>query len=397
MSKNTKRTVTIILSILFFVIGFLAGFVGYSIYQQKSLGTGDGSVQVSNTNNGTSSGESGGENGGNGGVEDFGEIQIHFPELNSYYTGDCTIIKVGNTEVLIDAGASGATSVYEKNVDHMDDYIKTVCTDGILEYVVVTHAHRDHYACFSYKGASGSLFNRYQIGTIIDFSQTNQSTGAMYNNYLNERQEAIDAGATHYTATELVDGNNTVFNLSSNVKLTVLNQKYYHQKQSTGENNHSVCTLVSHGNNRHFLFTGDLELEGEESLAELNNLPEVELFKAGHHGSKTSSNEVLLTEIKPKSVCVCCCAGTSDYTDTNANQFPTQEFINRVAPYTDKVYVTSQVDDDSAKTYKSMNGNILVKSKILGLEWTFSNNDKKLKDTVWFLENRQMPSAWATA
>jgi len=279
----------------------------------------------------------------------------------------------------------------------MDNYIKTVCTDGVLEYVVVTHAHRDHYACFSYKGASGSLFNRYQIGTIIDFSQTNQSTGAMYNNYLNERQEAIDAGATHYTAKELVDSNNTVFNLSSNVKLTVLNQKYYHQKQSTGENDHSVCTLVSHGNNRHFLFTGDLELEGEESLAELNNLPEVELFKAGHHGSKTSSNEVLLTEIKPKSVCVCCCAGTSEYTDTNANKFPTQEFINRVAPYTDKVYVTSQVDDDSAKTYKSMNGNILVKSKILGLEWTFSNNDKKLKDTVWFLENRQMPSAWATA
>jgi beta-lactamase superfamily II metal-dependent hydrolase len=219
----------------------------------------------------------------------------------------------------------------------------------------------------------------------------------MYNNYLNERQEAIDAGATHYTAKELIDSRNVVFNLSTNVKLTILDQKYYHQKQSSGENNHSVCALLSHNDTRHFLFTGDLELEGEESLAGLNELPEVELFKAGHHGSKTSSNEVLLSEIKPKSVCVCCCAGTSEYTDTNANQFPTQEFINRVAPYTDKVYVTSQVDNDSEKTYKSMNGNIVVKSKMLGLEWNFSNNNLKLKDTVWFLENRQMPSAWATA
>ena len=39
-----------------------------------------------------------------------------------------------------------------------------------------------------------------------------------------------------------------------------------------------------------------------------NLMPEVELYKAGHHGSKTSSSNALLEVIKPKIVCVskCC-------------------------------------------------------------------------------------------
>ena len=369
MRKNSV-VLTVICSILAFIIGACFGLVGFWYFDIiRTEKQSDNFVS--------------------------GILQIHFPELDSYYTGDCSIIKVGNTEVLIDAGSKIDC------VDTLDNYIKTICLDGVLEYVVVTHAHEDHYAGFAYNGASGSLFNRYQIGTIIDFSQTNQklTTGkgnkTMYANYLDERQEAIDAGAVHYTAKELRTNGNYTFSLSNAVTMTVLDSKYYYEKTSTGENEHSVCTLFSQGD-RHFLFTGDLEKKGEESLVALNNLPEVELYKAGHHGSKTSSNDCLLKVIKPKSVCVCCCAGTSEYTDTNANQFPTQEFINRVAPYTDKVYVTSQVDNDSAKTYKSMNGNIVVLSKNTGLEFIFSANDLKLKDTVWFKENRVTPTAWQT-
>ena len=131
-------------------------------------------------------------------------------------------------------------------------------------------------------------------------------------------------------------------------------------------------------------------------LVEMNDIPKVDVYKAGHHGSKPSSHEPLLAEIQPEIVCVCCCAGTAQYTPITENQFPSQAMINNVAPYTDKVYVTSQVDDDSAKTYKSMNGNIVVLSKNTGLEFIFSANDLKLKDTVWFKENRVTPTAWQT-
>ena len=295
-------------------------------------------------------------------------------------------MKVGDIEVLIDAGSKRASA------KTLVPYIQQYCTDGILEYVVVTHAHRDHYACFTFTGESGSLFNRYQIGTIIDFAQTNQSSGAMYKNYLAERQQAVDAGATHLTAKQVVDSGDNVFELSSSVTMTILDQKYYHQKQSEGENDYSVCTLFSQNNTKHFLFTGDLEEKGEESLATLNELPEVEVYKAGHHGSKTSSHNVLLSEIKPKVVTVCCCAGTSEYTDTNANQFPTQEFINRVAVYTKQIYVTSLVLDDENKTYQSFNGNIVIISSNSGVEVICSNNNTILKETDWFKNNRTWPS-----
>ncbi len=33
------------------------------------------------------------------------EMSIHFLELGNKYSGDCTLVKVGNTEVLIDAGS----------------------------------------------------------------------------------------------------------------------------------------------------------------------------------------------------------------------------------------------------------------------------------------------------
>ena len=145
--------------------------------------------------------------------------------------------------------------------------------------------------------------------------------------------------------------------------------------------------MINQGDS-HFLFTGDLEKEGEEHLVEYNTLPEVELFKAGHHGSKTSSNDVLLEVIKPKIVCVCCCAGSDEYTKVNDNMFPTQAFVSRISKYTDKVYVTSLATDNELG-YTSMNGNIIVTSTKEGINVNCSNNNTILKDTVWFKENRK--------
>ena len=144
------------------------------------------------------------------------------------------------------------------------------------------------------------------------------------------------------------------------------------------------------------MFTGDLEKEGEESLVEKNNLQQVELYKAGHHGSKTSSHNVLLDVIQPKVVCVCCCAGSSEYTDINENQFPTQEFIDRVAPYTSNVFVTTMCLDYSNNKFKSMNGNIVVCCNQYDYAVTIScsNNKTILKNTKWFKNNRNKPTTW---
>lgn len=64
-------------------------------------------------------------------------------------------------------------------------------------------------------------------------------------------------------------------------------------------NDQSIVLYGSfHG--KSILLTGDLEEEGEMHL--LNSFPnlEVDLLKVGHHGSRTSTQEPLLDQLRPK-------------------------------------------------------------------------------------------------
>lgn len=318
----------------------------------------------------------------------YDELQIHFLELGNKYTGDSTYIKSGDVDILIDAGSRKSSSETIKN------YIDQYCTDGKLEYVIATHAHQDHIAGFvgSNSGDTKSgIYYQYDIDTIIDFSLTG-ATSQLYEDYLIAREYAVEKGAKHYTAKECFNEENgakRIYNLGNGVELEIL-YNYYYFNTSDDENNYSVCTMLNY-NDHHFMFTGDLELEGEEKMTEYydgtegKKLPHVDLFKAGHHGSKTSSNECLLSKITPDICCVCCCAGGSEYTSNYNSVFPTQEFINRIAKYTDQVYVTS-VYDEKELQYKSMNGNIIVSCNGTQVAIAATNNTTKLKDTEWFNE-----------
>lgn len=319
-----------------------------------------------------------------------GDFSVHFIELGNEKTGDCTYIKAGDNDILIDAGSRVSS------IPYITEYIDKYVTDGVLEYVIVTHAHQDHYAGFATSETTDSIFDIYECKTIIDFAQTNQKLSGQYADYLRERDAEIEKGAVHYTAKDCIDQNKAVFELGDGITMTILDQKYYHQKDSSGENNHSVCTLFTVGS-KNFLFTGDLEAKGEKSLMESNDLPKVSLYKAGHHGSKTSSSAEFMAVIQPEAVCVCCCCGSSEYTDIEENQFPTQTFIDNVAPYTDAVYVTTISEDADYKNgiFTSMNGNIIVYCDSTGLKIICSASDKKLKDTEWFKTHRVTPSAWS--
>lgn len=325
------------------------------------------------------------------------DLSFHFLELGNNYTGDSTYIKAGDVDILIDAGSRQNSS------DAIASYVDNYCTDGKLEYVIATHAHQDHIAGFTNTNARNGIFKRYECGVIIDFALTN-ATSAVYNNYVTARDEEVAAGATHYTALECcneTNGAKKTYELGEGMSMTILYQRFY-SESSSDENNYSVCVLFNHGD-KYYLLTGDLEAEGEASLVENNNLPEVELFKAGHHGSYTASTNTLLSKIKPKMVCVCCCAGSVEYTQNSANTFPSQAFIDRVAPYTTQVYVTTlgSVAFDSDKNkyvdtgFTSMNGNITVLSSGGNVTVSCSNNNTVLKDTEWFQANRTRPPAWA--
>ena len=319
---------------------------------------------------------------------DVAPIDINFLELGNKYTGDSTFIKAGDVDILIDAGSR------QNSATAISTFVDTYCTDGVLEYVIATHAHQDHIAGFVGSNSAEGILKHYKVGTLIDFSLTN-ATSAIYNNYVSLRDEKVTSGdiAHHYYAHECVaetNGAKRVYDLAPGITMEILDQKFYREKTSD-ENDYSVCTLFTQGNN-HYLFTGDLEKDGEASLVALNNLPEVELFKGGHHGSYTANTETLLSVVKPKNVCICCCAGSDEYTSNKDNMFPAQAAVDRIAKYTDKVYVTTVVSDDS-KGYKSMNGNINFHSDA-GKEYvvTGSNNSVILKETDWFKSNRTWPT-----
>lgn len=340
-------------------------------------------------------------------------VSVHFMELGNNQTGDSVYIKAGETDILIDAGSNKSST--PTLIKYLDNFVM----DGKLEYVIATHAHEDHIAGFVGQSGGKGIFEYYQCETIIDFNLTNygmtDSSGkpTLYAEYVEKRTTAEANGAMHYTALDCYNNSNgakRIYNLTpdGDVQLEILYQKYYEETYKSSENNYSVCCLIRQGNNN-YLFTGDLESGGETSLAEKNKLPEVTLYKAGHHGSNTSSSAKLLNVIKPQYVVVCCCAGNVQYTQNLANTFPYQETINRIAPYTDNVYVTTmgiiELDNPSLewdsstnrwrnKGFTSMNGNVVFTCNNGEITVRGSNNNLKLKDTEWFKKYRDCPAVW---
>lgn len=342
-------------------------------------------------------------------------FSVHFLELGNKYTGDCTYIKYNDIDILIDCGSRS------NSVSAVSNYLNKYVTDNTLEYVIITHAHRDHYAGFA---STKSIFDLYSCKTIIDFGDaTNQADGAStYERYKKNRDaEVLKENGTYIKAIDCRNEDKTnrefIIDADNNVKFEVLYNQYtsYNRNQPTltssykasSENDYSVCTLFSYGEQK-FLFTGDLESGGsekggEEYLVENNQSLQtlrdngakygVSLYKAGHHGSKTSSGSVLLNAIRPEYVGICCCAGSSEYTTNNDNTFPTQAFINRIAQYTDKIFVTTLCVDWDKGEYTSFNGNIVVWIKVDmdSVSIDCSNNNKKLRETEWFANNRTNP------
>ena len=323
------------------------------------------------------------------------DISVHFLEFDSIYAGDCIYIKTQSCDILIDCGARIGN--LNDNVDYLNHY----ATDGTLEYVIVTHAHQDHYAGFIAAQYTNTIFAKYTIGTLIDFCDVSTDTeeNTIYPRYLANRQKALDDGDClhHYTAVECInDSTKNGFDVGGGYTMTILDSYYYAHPDKSNENNNSVCTLFSNGT-KHFLFTGDLEEDGEEKLIERNpSLPtRVDLFKAGHHGSYTASSQALLQAVNPKTIVVTCCAGSPEYTTNNFdNQFPSQTFISNVARYTttDEVYVTGlYTGDRSTKEtdkHTSFNGNIVYMAKGNSYKVVCSASSVKLKDSEWFKQNR---------
>lgn len=87
-----------------------------------------------------------------------------------------------------------------------------------------------------------------------------------------------------------------------------------------------------------FLFTGDLEAAGElEMLSTLadsaSELPDVDILKVVHHGSKTSSSDAFLSAVTPEVVLISVGEG-------NRYGLPDQETLDALAAVGAEIYRT---------------------------------------------------------
>ena len=388
------------LALIIGVVGGMGGLIFFNIPETEELIVGEEIFYSYNDNHVQTAELTGAE----------GELSVHFLELGNKYTGDCTYIKYGDIDILIDCGSKTSS------ISTVESYLRAHMEEGdnVIDYCIVTHAHTDHYAGFATSNKVQSIFDLFNFGTIIDFGtattkNTTNPTG-MLKNYILNRQEAIDrCDAEYFNVATNVKGNNKVYFIGENneISLEILYNEYDGEtKTSSSENNYSVCTLLTY-EDKQMLFTGDLEeahgsgaetllLQNNQSLKDIQASGDgVELYKAGHHGSSTSSSSNFMAAMKPEIVCVCCCAGSPEYTDTKDNQFPTQQFIDTIAPYTTNLFVTSLCVDWDNDEWASMNGDIVVIA-LPGQNFAVdgSNNETLLKDTDWFKANRTLPTAW---
>ena len=84
----------------------------------------------------------------------------------------------------------------------------------------------------------------------------------------------------------------------------------YSRKEYEDANNNSISIILQYGD-RKFLFTGDAEEEEEQDIVNAGISIDCDVYKAGHHGSRTSSSEELLNAASPAFAVISCGEGNS--------------------------------------------------------------------------------------
>ena len=369
------------------------------------------------------------------------------------YSGDAVYIKAGENDILIDAGAKKGSAIAIEN--YLDDATRggDYVQDGTLEYVFSTHGHQDHIAGMmgtsdpKSPGGRNGILHHYKVENLFDFSYFDSSDGKsvianfdpsnskgnpsfvdykstftksgkevshstqLYQDYVASREYALSQGTVWKTAYDVVSefGEKAyTIELGKNLSATLLYSYFYDHTSAevsglessykrssfSDQNDYSLSLLFTQGR-RHFLFTGDSEEYAEHSLVKYNQIPAVDLFKAGHHGSYTASGDELLSKAKPACCVVTCCAGNQEYASKKENSFPAQAFLDRIAAYTDRVYVTTLGDWEDKSKHSPFNGTVVASYSPLSEETlSFSASPAKLKDSEWMKQNRTMPGPW---
>ena len=188
--------------------------------------------------------------------------------------GDSLLINLKNNHgsILIDTGGN-INSNYNMALNIIIPYLQSV---GIhkLNYLILTHGDYDHM------GEAINLVKNFKVEKVI-------FNCGEYNNLESELIKVLDKKKIKYYSCI------KKLNIDKN-KLYFLQTKVY---DNENDNSNVIYTEI---NGYKFMFMGDASSTTEKEIMSKYDLPDIDVLKVGHHGSKTSSSKDFINEINPK-------------------------------------------------------------------------------------------------
>jgi len=246
-------------------------------------------------------------------------ILIHLPHGKGNY-----LIDTGGTLSFAEEKWRHRTKPFEVGRDVVVPYLKG---KGItrIDKLILTHGDMDHI------GGALSILTELEVKQILMPSVTEPS----------ETELAIIRVAKKYGIPVIKVSTGDQWKKNENEFLILSPEKNF-----TGERNSGSIAFVANIGRVSWFFGGDLDQEGEEKIIKKFPNLKVDILKAGHHGSKTSSAEGFIQQIKPQVALIS--AG-----ENNRFGHPHQEVLNRLKDTNTIIYRT---DLQGAITYRFYHG-----------------------------------------
>ncbi len=206
--------------------------------------------------------------------------EVFFLDINQ---GDSAIIITPHKRdvVMIDTGGKITYEVEDwkkgnKSYNLSDNTIKFLKSKGIttIDYLITTHGDYDHIGNAKY------IVENFKVEKVI-------FNCGEFNELETDLIKVLDEKKIPYYSCikELNIDNN---------KLYFLQTKEY---DNENDNSNVIYTELSGYN---FMFMGDASSTTEKEIIDKYNLPDIDILKVGHHGSRTSSSIEFINEINPE-------------------------------------------------------------------------------------------------
>lgn len=217
--------------------------------------------------------------------------------------GQSILVNSRGTRALIDCG--GTLDPGDRAATYLQSQGRSK-----LDLLILTHFHEDH------AGGVVELMDRVKVGAIAapDVDQDSPL------------RQAIEAKAAEQGVPIRYITENTLVTLGQ-ARLTL-----YRPVEDSGDSNEQCLAILCAKGGWEALVTGDMPAEAEAALVAREDLPDIELLVAGHHGSKYATGEALLKAVTPETVVIS--VGYNSY------GHPTPETLARIQEAGAAVYRT---------------------------------------------------------